>query len=66
MKENPTPDNVELTADECATLAEYQAALRDVQQQIQGVYRLISRQHGLAGVWDLSEDGKSLIRRANG
>jgi hypothetical protein len=64
MSENSTPDTVQLAAEECATLAEYQAAIREIQQQMQGVYRLISRQHGLTGAWDLSPDGTALIRRS--
>jgi hypothetical protein len=57
-------ETVSLTPDEVSTLAEYQRAIGDIQQQMQGAYRLISRQHKLTGQWNLSPDGLALVKVA--
>jgi hypothetical protein len=54
------PESVQLSKQEQSILAEYQQALRDIQQQIQGALRLIVKQRGLEGQWNL--DGDRLVK----
>jgi hypothetical protein len=47
----------ELSQDEVQTIADLQQAQKDLQQQLQGVLRLIARQQKLEGEWRM-EDNK--------
>ena len=46
---------------ESAMLQEYNASIRELQQQQQGALRMIARQNNLDGNWDVSEN--KLVKR---
>jgi hypothetical protein len=49
-----------LSHEEQALLGEFQTAQRDLQQQVQGAFKLICRQRALEGEWRL--DGAKLLK----
>jgi 23S rRNA A2030 N6-methylase RlmJ len=51
----------ELTQAEAATLQEYTQGIAELNQQHQGALRMIARQQGLLGAWDLQ--GTKLVKK---
>jgi hypothetical protein len=58
-----TEQEIALSPEEIGVINEYQQAIRDVQQQIQGAIRLMFKTRKLEGNWNFQ--GDKFVRQSN-